>query len=131
MVPTLTPGECVLFDRLAYRDALPQRGDVVLAMHPTEQPTRIVKRVAGLPGDSVAFEADGCWVNGEPFGGTDGAPPPSARVITLADGEWFLLGDAPHASSDSREFGPVTRDHIHARAWLVYWPPNRMRRVGD
>jgi signal peptidase I len=130
MIPALRPGERVLFDRLAYRDALPQRGDVVLASHPSQARTSIVKRVAGFPGDSVAFDGDGCWVNGEPCGDTGGVHLPSARTITLADGEWFLLGDSPYASTDSRDFGPVTRDHIHARAWLVYWPPNRMRRVG-
>ncbi len=135
MYPTLAPGERVLFDRLAYRQGSPRRGDVVLASHPARPGTRIVKRMVGLPGDRVAVHGDRCWVNGTPCGETgDGGPaepPDSARAWTLADGEWLLLGDDPHASTDSREFGPVSRDAIHARAWLVYWPPKRMRLVDD
>ncbi len=134
MHPTLSPGERVLFDRLAYRRGPPRRGDVVLASHPTRPGTRIVKRVVGLPGDRVAVEGERCWVNGTPRGQTDGAPaepPASARAWTLGDDEWLLLGDAPYASTDSRDFGPVSLDAIHARAWLVYWPVSRMRRVRD
>ncbi len=68
MHPTLAPGEYVLFDRLAYRRGAPRRGDVVLASHPAKPGMRIVKRVVGLPGDSVAVEGDRCWVNGTPYG---------------------------------------------------------------
>jgi len=133
MHPTLAPGEYVLFDRLAYRRGAPRRGDVVLASHPAKPGMRIVKRVAGLPGDAVAVEGERCWVNGTPYGETEDAgpaePPDSARAWTLADDEWLLLGDDPYVSTDSREFGPVSRDAIHARAWLVYWPPSRMRAI--
>ena len=129
MHPTLAPEERVLFDRLAYRRGAPRRGDVVLATHPAPPGRRIVKRVVALPGDRVTVDGDRCWVNGTPCGRTDGVPPPSAPARTLADGEWFLMGDAPHVSTDGRDFGPVGRDLIHARAWLVYWPPGRMRAV--
>lgn len=129
MRPTLAAGEYVLFDRLAYRMREPGRGDVVLASHPSRPRTRIVKRVAGVPGDEVAVEGDRCWVNGVPCWEAmeDASPPDSARRWTLADGEWLLLGDAPEVSTDGRDFGPVSREMIHARAWLVYWPPRRMR----
>lgn len=143
MQPTLVPGEYVLFDRLAYRRASPRRGDVVLASHPAKprpdgRPsgrTRIVKRVAALPGDRVTIDGERCWVNGTPWGETGDAgeaePSASARTWTLRDDEWLLLGDAPHASTDSRDFGPVSRDAVQARAWLVYWPPDRMRLIRD
>jgi signal peptidase I len=133
MHPTLVPEERVLFDRLAYRQGDPGRGDVVLASHPKRPRLRIVKRVVGLPGDTVAVEGERRWVNGMPCGETDDAgptpPPASARTWTLGDDEWLLLGDAPYASTDSRDFGPVSRDLIHARAWLVYWPVSRMRLI--
>lgn len=108
MQPTLAPGEFVLFDRLAYRRGAPRRGDVVLASHPQRPGTRIIKRVAGAPGERVTV--------GE-------------RTWTLGEGEWLLLGDAPDFSTDGRDFGPVGLQSIHARAWWVYWPPGRMRRV--
>jgi type IV secretory pathway protease TraF len=107
MLPTLSPGEYVLFDRLAYRREAPRRGDVVLA----EQPGTgllVVKRVAGAPGERVAV---------------------AGREWTLAEDEYLLLGDDPEVSRDSRDWGPVARAAVLARAWLVYWPPARMRRV--
>ncbi len=135
MQPTLAPGERVLFDRLAYRWGSPPRGDVVLASHPAKPRTSIVKRVAALPGDRVTIEGERCWVNGTPWSETGDAGPAepraSARMWTLGDDEWLLLGDAPQASTDSRDFGPVSRDTIQARAWMVYWPPGRMRVIRD
>jgi nickel-type superoxide dismutase maturation protease len=110
MFPTLAPGEYVLFDRLAYRRAPPRRGDVVLATDPREPRRRIIKRVAAAPGETVTVDA---------------------RTWTLGEGEWLLLGDAPEQSTDSRDFGPVGRASIQARAWFVYWPPGKVRRVRD
>ncbi len=133
MQPTLVPGEYVLFDRLAYRRASPRRGDVVLASHPAKARTRIVKRMAALPGDRVTIDGERCWVNGTSWGETGDAgpaePSASARTWTLGEDEWLLLGDAPYASTDSRDFGPISRDAVQARAWLVYWPPDRMRLI--
>jgi signal peptidase I len=106
MAPALLPGERVLFDRLAYREAPPRAGDVVLARHPQRPGLRMVKRVAGGPGDTV--EAEG-------------------REWMLGEGQWLLLGDAPDASTDGRDFGPVGREAILAKGWLVYWPPGRVR----
>jgi len=108
MLPTLAPEERVLFDRLAYRRAPPRRGDVVLATDPREPRRRIIKRVAGAPGERVTVDG---------------------RTWTLGEGEWLLLGDAPDFSTDGRDFGPVGLQSIHARAWFVYWPPGRMRRL--
>jgi len=108
MYPTLAPGEYVLFDRLAYRRGPPRRGDVVLATDPREPRRRIIKRVAGAPGEQVTV---------------------GGRTWTLAEDEWLLLGDAPEQSTDSRDFGPVGRESIQARAWFVYWPPARVRRL--
>jgi signal peptidase I len=130
MYPTLAPGEYVLFDRFAYRRNAPGRGDVVLASHPSRPGMRIVKRIVALPGDVVAIDGERCWVNGAPYGETAGEPPASGRTWDLGDGEYLLLGDAPYASTDAREFGAVGRDLLHARAWLVYWPPSRVRVVG-
>ena len=126
MYPTLAPGEHVLFDRLAYRLGRPSRGDIVLASHPARPGRRMVKRLAALPGDAVAISGDRCWVNGVLFGLEAGtvASPPLARTL---DDEYLLLGDAPDFSTDSRQLGPVGRKAIQARAWLVYWPPGRMR----
>ena len=130
MYPTLAPGEYVLFDRLAYRLGRPQRGDVVLASHPQRPRARIIKRVMGLPGERIALGGGRCWVNGEPVGEPLGEGAFSEGEWALGDDQFFLLGDAPDVSTDARNFGPVQRRQILARAWLVYWPPKRMRAVG-
>jgi signal peptidase I len=129
MYPTLAPGEYVLFDRLAYRLGRPQRGDVVLASHPARSRERIIKRVVGLPGERIALRDGRCWVNGEPLGQPLGEGAFPEGEWTLGDDQYFLLGDAPDLSTDARHFGPVQRQQILARAWLVYWPPQRMRAV--
>jgi nickel-type superoxide dismutase maturation protease len=105
MYPALRPGERVLFDRMAYALSPPRPGDIVLASHPARPGVRLLKRVTAGPGDS--FSPDG----------------------VLGEDEYALLGDAPDFSTDSRQLGPVRRDDIHARAWIVSWPPERFRRL--
>jgi signal peptidase I len=134
MYPTLAPGERVLFDTLAYRLERPGRGDVVLARHPTRPSTKLVKRVAAVWGDRVTVEGDDCRVEEVPdpdvpsCSRATGAA--AARVWTLGEDEYFLVGDAPDLSTDARHFGPTKRRDVQGRAWMVYWPPRRMRVIG-
>ena len=132
MYPTLSPGEYVLFDRLPYRRAAPKRGDVVLARGVLGDGRSIIKRVVGTPGDVVSFNDGALAVNG--------LPPETPAILDHGDpalnGEWvlgpdefFLLGDAPAFSTDSRSFGPVPGRAIVGRAWLVYRPVSRWRRL--
>lgn len=104
MSPALLPGERVLFDRLAFARDSPQIGDVALLQHPDRPGLRIVKRITALPGDIV--------------GGR-----------TLGRGEYWVEGDNAGASTDSRDFGPVRRRLLLARAWLVYGPQDSWRRL--
>jgi nickel-type superoxide dismutase maturation protease len=100
MYPTLRPGDRILFDRIAYKLTVPQPGDIVLARHSSRANARFIKRVAA---------------------------PPAAGV--LAPDECWLLGDNPDASTDSRTHGPFRREDIIARAWVIYWPRDRFRRL--
>ena len=100
MIPTLLPGERLLFDRLAYVRDRPEVGDVVLVAHPLRRNLRLVKRLASLPGDVI-------------------------DELVLARGEYWVLGDKPDESTDSREFGPVRRRDLLGRAWIRYWPTDR------
>ncbi len=102
MAPALLPSERLLFDRLAYVRNRPRGGDVVLVAHPLRPELRMVKRLAGVPGDT--------------FGGR-----------TLGRGEYWVLGDNTDESTDSREFGPVRRHDLLGRAWVRYWPVERWR----
>ncbi|MFQ5880576.1 MAG: signal peptidase I [Dehalococcoidia bacterium] len=129
MYPTLAPGEYVLFDRLAFHRRSPQLGDVVLAAHPGQKRTRLIKRVVALPGQRVVTRNGRLWVSGQPYEGMEAEVTGAEGEWTLGEDEYFLLGDAPAVSTDARHFGPVRRRQILARAWLVYWPPGRMRAV--
>ena len=88
----------------------------------------------GIPGDTVQLSQGRVLVNGTLVQGTeatsrvDGGAWPEGPWV-LREGEYFLLGDAGDESTDSRSFGPVPRKAIKGRAWLVYWPVSRWRRV--
>jgi inner membrane protease subunit 1 len=77
----------------------------VVVEHPEREAFEMVKRVIGVPGDRA------------PHGGV------------LAEGEFWIQGDSPSASTDSRSFGPVQQEHLKARVRLVYWPLERRRLV--
>ena len=112
MTPTLLPGERVLFDRLAYQEGRPEVGDIVLARHPARLGLLMIKRIAAVPGDCVPRRDD-----------------PAGRLAAFGHDEYILLGDNPESSTDSRELGPFRRKGIVARGWLIYWPPERFRRL--
>lgn len=100
MVPTLVPGDWALaVERPRYR-----LGDVVVVEHPGRPGYEIVKRIVGVPGGRV----------GERL---------------LAADEFWIEGDRADASTDSRHFGPVRREHLRAKVLLVYWPTERRRMV--
>ena len=101
MAPTLRPDDLAL----AVATGPLRVGDVVVLEHPARPGLELVKRITAGPGDL----------------GSD------ARV--LGPGEWWVEGDDPMRSTDSRHFGSVRTDRIRARVVLVVWPPSRLRVV--
>lgn len=126
MQPTLYTNEYILVDKSAYFFNSPQRGDVVVFHYPLDPSKDYVKRVIGLPGDTITVAADGVvTVDGvrlnEPYvNDLDNPYPP--ETLTLGPGQYFVLGDNRGDSSDSRYWGPLPRKDIIGRADLVYWP---------
>jgi signal peptidase I len=126
MAPLLEPGERVLVDRLAYRRGPPKRGDVALVRGgATDAPDLLLKRIVGLPGETVAVQRDRLWIGGAPL--DLGRP-----VVGSSPGRWhlgadqyFLLSENLAIGTDSRHVGPVRRDALLGRAWLVYAPTVR------
>ncbi len=132
MCPTLSPGEYLMFDTLAYRRSGPGRGDIVLAAHPTCRRFLLIKRVIAMPGDTVDIRGGTLLVNDSPWALSQSFSQQDVSAYgqdrwALGDGEYFLMGDDPSASTDSRQLGPFPQGHIRARGWLVYWPPSRWR----
>ncbi|HLY30372.1 MAG TPA: signal peptidase I [Ktedonobacterales bacterium] len=126
MRPTLQTNEFILVDKSAYFFSSPQRGDVIVFHFPLDPRKDYVKRVIGIPGDTVTVTAAGIvTVDGvtlkEPYV-NDLTNPFRPETITLGPNQYFVLGDNRGDSSDSRDWGPVPRKDIVGRADLVYWP---------
>jgi signal peptidase I len=137
MAPTLEPGDRILVDEAS--DA--SRGDIVVVQNP-DGPTAgrvptIVKRVIGLPGETVVIDQDQVIIDGHPLSepyladgtvtqsiGPHGCPPSDPCVIP--EGDMWLMGDNRGDSKDSRYFGPVPESTIKGRADFRYWPVDRV-----
>jgi signal peptidase I len=138
MERTVLPGEYILVDKLTPRFDGYQRGDVIV-FHPpegysigSEGEKPFIKRIIGLPNDTVEIESDGkVAVNGheldEPyvFDQQPTTARPGDRRWTVPSGDYFVMGDHRQASTDSRDFGPIPAGNIIGRAWLRYWPLSR------
>jgi signal peptidase I len=123
MEPSLHDGEMVVVNRLAYRWSGPSRGDIVVFRFPLDPSRRFIKRVIGLPGDSVEARDGLVYVNGavldEPY--IAAAPRYVGAWLVQAD-ELFVLGDNRNNSSDSQNWGPLPLGEVIGKAVLVYWP---------
>lgn len=129
MYPTLISGEYVLFNRLAYIRRSPKRGDVVLARGLLDGKKAVIKRIAGVPGDTIKLGDGVLTANDTPI--QESSSPEGEGVWTLRQDEFFLLGDSMDMSTDSRSFGPVSQKAIKARAWLVCWPLSQWRHLDE
>jgi signal peptidase I len=125
MYPTLVSGEYVLFNRLAYIRRSPKRGDLVLVRGLLEGRKAVIKRVVGVPGDTVKLSRGVLMVNDMPL--EEASSSEGQGEWSLKQDECFLLGDAMDMSTDSRSYGPISQKAIKARAWLVCWPLSRWR----
>jgi signal peptidase I len=123
MVPNFADGELILSEKITYRFGKPKRGDVVVFQAPPPNRVDFIKRVVGLPGESVEIEDGEVFVDGkklvEPY---ETQKTEGTVNVKLALNQYFVLGDNRRSSSDSRVFGPIDKKSIKGRAWLVYWP---------
>jgi signal peptidase I len=135
MMPTLQNHQYILVDKFTYFFGSPHRGDVIVFEYPKDTSEDFVKRIVGLPGDTVQVATNGqVSVNGvainEPYV-NDLGNPYGATTVTLNPNQYFVLGDNRGDSSDSRMWGPVPRNDIIGRAELVYWPLNDIHVLTD
>ena len=136
MDPTFKPKDCIMVDKLTYRLSDPHRGQVVILWPPFETDNPYIKRVIGLPGETVKIERGRVYIktkNSATFRLlSEDLPGVSENPKCRIDGEWelekgqyFVLGDNRDDSSDSSSWGPVPRKNIIAKTWLRYWPFSR------
>ena len=108
---------------------------MVVLRNPREPDAHDLKRVVGLPGETVLLAAGSLYVDGahlpEPYlGGLPASVGLECRDWTLADDEFFALSDNRARGTDSRHFGPVRRSAIVGKVWFKVWPPHGAARTG-
>jgi signal peptidase I len=105
----------------------PQHGDIIVFDYPGNPTDDYVKRVIGVPGDTVAIDGQGkVYINGisidEPYIENSGQYSRRSNTWQVPQGSYFVLGDNRNHSSDSRDWGMLERQYIVGKAWLSYWP---------
>lgn len=153
MRPTLTQGQYLLVNKVVYRhlnlgvdaegavmenqfseDSLifpfhpPQHGEVVIFNFPNDPSRDFVKRVIGVPGDTVEIRGGRTFVNGEQlqesYASLDEYDEMDAYKVP--PNAYFVMGDNRRQSNDSRDWGTVPLEYIVGRAWVRYWPPHQI-----
>ncbi len=129
MQPGLQSDEYVLVNKIAYLFHPPERGDVIVFHFPQDTTKDFIKRVIGLPGDTVNYTSstvtvDGLTIN-EPYISQPANPPPPKNGWKVPLNDYFVMGDNRPQSDDSRDWGYVPKDYIVGKAVMVYWPFTR------
>jgi signal peptidase I len=134
MYPTVTNNEYLVALKFPYYVRDPGRGDIVIMQSPYDPSTDFIKRVVGLPGETVLIKNGTVYIDGkvlcEPYlrPGVDGdwtvdaTWPADGKPYHLSPTQYFVMGDNRNVSEDSRIFGPVQRSSILAEAWLRVYP---------
>jgi signal peptidase I len=131
MDPSLRTGERILGSKIVYRFESPARGDIVVFKYP-EDPNKIfIKRIIGLPGETIEMRAGQVYINGnplrEPYLLHD--PHGSYGPEQIKLGYLFVMGDNRDQSNDSRYWGELPIKNVQAKAWIRYWPMDSIELV--
>lgn len=139
MEPTYKDGEYLLIDELTYRFREPERGEVVVFRYPGNETSFFIKRIIGLPGERLTLSDDQITITNptasssqitlvEPY-----LPKLtrtfSEKTVTLAQNEYFVMGDNRGNSFDSRNWGPLSADHIKGIVRLRIFPFSRFQTI--
>jgi signal peptidase I len=132
MQPTLENEERIFINKFVYRFGLADigRGDMIVFWFPQDTSKSYIKRVIGVPGDTVEVKEGTVYINGALLAESYVSPEyrdhlSKAAEVMKAD-EYFVLGDHRNSSNDSRSWGTVPRSYIYGKAVFVYWPLDRL-----
>jgi signal peptidase I len=126
MAPLLSDQERIFINKFVYRFEPIDRGDVVVFWYPLDRSKSFIKRVIGLPGDTIEIRSGHLYLNGkemqEPYVPANYLDGSSYAARKIPPDEYFVMGDHRDSSNDSRMFGTVPRDYIYGKAVFAYWP---------
>lgn len=140
MQPQFYNGEYLIIDEFTYRREEPKRGDVVVFRYPKDPSQFYIKRIIGLPGETVEikngkleiFNQENPWglVLNEPYL-EEGEINRGDMSVKVDPSNFFVMGDNRQASSDSRMWGTVDKKYIIGKVWLRAWPPNQAKAFSE
>src|SRR5579875_563677 len=135
MMPSLIDQERIFINKFIYRFGLADvgRGDTVVFWFPGDPTKSYIKRVIGIPGDTIEVNDGTVIVNGKPLE-EDYVPPDyrdhvSMRRRVVPPGQCCVLGDHRGSANDTPNWGTAPRRYIYGKAVFAYWPPHRIRRL--
>lgn len=133
METTLSDGDNLIVDKISYRFRDPQRYDIIVFPYRYAEHTYYIKRIIGMPGETIQIIDGEVYINGELLGEHYGAEVMvnsgiAAEPIELGEDEYFVLGDNRNHSSDSRDpsVGVLKREDLIGRAWVRIYPFDKM-----
>jgi len=128
MIPTLKPGDRIFANKFIYRFREPKRQEIIVFRWPVDPKRRFIKRLIGLPGDKVKIVEGQVYINDKPLeeNYTLERSYTDFPEVKVPKGHYFMLGDNRNNSEDSRFWGFVPRKNIVGKAFVIFWPLNRM-----
>lgn len=130
MFPTMHDGDYLITEKVSYKLGSPKKGDIIVLKNPRDESQDFIKRIIALPGDTIKIENNRVFVNGGTQPETYLPPNTPTRsgnflreaTVSMDPNQYFVIGDNRNHSSDSREWGPITKDEIVGKAFFRYWP---------
>jgi signal peptidase I len=131
MLPHLHDGERIFINKFIYRFDRIERGDIVVFWYPNDPEKSFIKRVIGLPGETVSVHNGVVLVNGRPIEEPYIDSPYHHRSenmagVSVKNHYYFVMGDNRDASNDSRQWGTVPEKYVYGKAIFRYWPPGNV-----
>ncbi len=129
--PNIQPGDYILMEKVSYFFREPERGEMIILHAPYTEKTDLIKRVIGLPGDTIEIHNSRVYVNNTPLIEPYVKDPARYEYPKqkIPDNSYFVLGDNRNVAVDSHSGWFVDRSEVVGRAWFIYWPPQRIQPV--
>jgi signal peptidase I len=127
MEPNFHDGQYLLVSKIDYLLHAPERGDVVVFLAPTAKDRDFIKRIIGLPGETVEVREGRVFINNQELVQTYNVNPATYNFgpAVVGEDQLFVLGDNRNNSSDSHSWGMLPRTDLIGKAWISYWPPQQ------
>lgn len=132
MFPIMHDGDFLITEKVSYKFSEPKRGEIIVLKNPRDNTIDFIKRIIAIPGDTIKIEDNNVYLNGQLLKETylpagtrtrSGNFLTEGIIIKAGNNQYFVFGDNRNHSSDSREWGSITKKEIIGKAFFRYWPP--------